>query len=467
MNKIAYFFLIIALFSCKKDKNVNVQEPPSEIPTQAEGWSKESHTNDVAPNYGQVVPESEVRSVTIHLGKTNWANISYDMLNRTARYFGSRTAVVGITPPAGNGSLDAVPGDPIWVDATIEQANKKWVHVGFRLKGNASLSSSWQSGIYKLPFKLKFDEYEDKFKDTENQRFFGFKELSFAPCFGDNTFMKDKLVGELFREGGIPTAKSAFYKVYIDFGKGIKYCGVYNMIEVIDDTFIEDQYSSKNANVYKPETDLLTFHTNLFEKQNNKTTPDYSDAKGFIETLNSPKRLTDVQNWKEELESKFNVDHFLRYLAINNTIANWDSYGVLKHNYYLVNKKNRFHWVPYDLNLSMQLQGGLNNSRFALSFEMKEITSAWPLIRYIIDQPDYYARYKMYVKEFATNVYIPLKIEAKIDKYYALIKPFVNGTEPEQPFHTHLSSPANFENSIASMKAFIRTRTVTVGEFIK
>jgi spore coat protein H len=467
MNKIICFFLIIGFFSCKKDSTITVQEPPSEIPNKAEGWSKESHSNDVPPDYGQVIPDAEVRSITIHVGKTNWANISYDMLQRTARYFGNRTPVVGITPPAGNGSLDAVPGDPIWVDATIEQGKKKWIHVGFRLKGNASLSGSWQSGIYKLPFKLKFDEYEDKFTDTKDQRFFGFKELSFAPCFGDNTFMKDKLVGELFREGGIPTAKSAFYKVYIDFGQGVKYCGVYNMIEVIDDTFIDNQYGSNNYNVYKPETDLLTFQTNLYEKQNNKTAADYSDVIALVNALNSPLRLTNTQKWLEELEARCNVDHFLKYLAINNTIANWDSYGVLKHNYYFVTKKNRIHWVPYDLNLSMQLQGGLNNSRFALSFEMKEITAAWPLIRYLIDQPDYYARYKYFVKEFATNVYIPNKIDEKIDKYTLLIKPFVNGIEPEQPFYSHLGAPQNFENSIAGMKSFIRSRKVAVEEFVK
>jgi spore coat protein H len=422
-------------------------------------WTKESHSNNVPLNYPQVLPEAEVRSITITLGKDKWAAISKDMLYRTARNFGDKTVVPGITPPAANGSLDAVPGDPVFVESTVKQDNKNWQNVGFRLKGNASLNGSWQNGIYKLPFKLKFD--------IKNQRFYGFKELSFAPCYGDNTFMKDKLVAELFRAGGIATAKSAFYKVYIDFGEGIKYCGVYHAIEVIENTMIIDQFGDATANVYKPETDLLTFDARFFEKQNNITTANYKDAIEFVYALNHTARTTDPQKWKTDLESKFDVDYFLKYLAINNTIANWDSYGVLKHNYYMVNNKGKLTWVPYDLNLSMQLRGGANNARFALSFDMKEVTNAWPLIRYIIDQPEYYNTYKKYVKEYAETVYVPTKINAKIDRYYALIKPFVNGIEPEQPKYSHLSNLTSFDTGITDMKNFISNRYVSVNEFVK
>jgi hypothetical protein len=246
----------------------------------------------------------------------------------------------------------------------------------------------------------------------------------------------------------------------------MKYCGVYNTIEVIDDTMIQDQFNLKNANVYKPESDLTKFDINLFEKQTNKTAADYSDITGLVSVLNSSLRTSDPTKWKKDLEAVFDVDHFLRYLAINNTIANWDSYGVLRHNYYMVNNQGKMTWIPYDLNLSMQLQGGSNNSRFALSFEMKEVTAAWPLIRFLIDQPDYYEKYRAYVKKFSEEIYLPNKINAKIDRYYTLIKPFVNGTEPEQPKYSHLPNAAKFDESIQSMKAFITTRKTVVTNFI-
>lgn len=458
MKYLLTIIISILLFSCS-ELSLNPTNRP-------ETWGKASHSNDVAPNYAQVLPDAEVRSITIMLGKEKWDAISKDMVYRTARNFGSNTAVPGITPPAGNGSLDAVPGDPIFVEATMTQDKKKWQNIGFRLKGNASLNGSWRSGIYKLPFKLKFDEFEDKYPEIKNQRFYGFKELTFSPCYGDNTFMKDKLVAELFREGGIPAAKSAFYKVYIDFGEGIKYCGIYHAIEVIEDTMIGNQFNLTDANVYKPESDLTKFDVKEIEKQNNQTIANYADIIQFIYTLNSAERNTNTSKWKADLESRFDVNHFLKYLAVNNTIANWDSYGVLKHNYYMVNNNNKLTWIPYDFNLSMQLQGGLNNSRFALGFEMKEVTNAWPLIRYIIDQPDYYATYKNYVKQYSETVYIPSKIQAKIDKYYSLIKPFVNGIEPEQPKYTHLSAPSRFDEGIVSMKKFIEGRYTTTKEYL-
>ncbi|MBK6978586.1 MAG: hypothetical protein IPH28_17060 [Cytophagaceae bacterium] len=143
------------------------------------------------PDYSWVYPEDQVRNLTINLGQANWDKIQRDMEYRTARKFGSPTTIPGAVPPPANLSLDAVPGDPIYVEASVSQDNFTWEKVGFRLKGNASLSAIWRNGVYKLPFKLQFDEFEDKYPETKNQRFYGFKELALVPSYGDNSFMKE------------------------------------------------------------------------------------------------------------------------------------------------------------------------------------------------------------------------------------------------------------------------------------
>ena len=38
---------------------------------------------------------------------------------------------------------------------------------------------------------------------------------------------------------GIPCARTAFYRVSIDFGSGLKYCGVYTGIELPDDKQVQ------------------------------------------------------------------------------------------------------------------------------------------------------------------------------------------------------------------------------------
>jgi len=39
--------------------------------------------------------------------------------------------------------------------------------------------------------------------------------------------------------------------------------------------------------------------------------------------------------WRQNLESVFDVYGFLKYLAVNAVIQNWDTYGRMTHTYYL------------------------------------------------------------------------------------------------------------------------------------
>jgi spore coat protein H len=447
-NSILLLAVILLFFSCEKNIDPAVEKAFGS-----------------APDYAWVFPEEEVRTINITVGKENWEKIQRDMEYRTTRKFGSSTTIPGAIPPAGNGALDAVPGDPIYVEAEVSQENNKWKKVGFRLKGNASLNATWKSGVYKLPFKIQFDEFEDKYTETKNQRFYGFKELSFAPSYGDNTFMKEKLLTDLFRKAGVLACKVAYYKVNIDFGLGQKYCGVYQAIETVEEYLVENQTGIKEGNVYKPESNLQTFLTAQIEKQNNKQTADYTDVKALISALNNPSRVSDRPLWKKELEAIFDVKSFLKYLAVNNTVGNWDSYGQIMHNYFLVNINGVLKWVPYDLNLSFQMKGGLN--RTALTMEMKEVGSQWPLIRYIIDDPEYYAIYKAAVKDFIEKQFNPTNMNGYINKHKAILSPHFMESVIEKPPYSYLQNPKNFDKAVTDLEKYINERFVVVSAFVK
>ena len=417
------------------------------------------------PDYEWVFPEAEMKIININLGQANWENIQRDMEGRVARKFGSLTTIPGAIPLPVNGGLDAVPGDPIYVETQVNQGNFTWEKVGFRLKGNASLSATWRNGIYKLPFKLQFDQFEDQNPDVKNQRFYGFKELSFAPSFGDNTFMKEKLLTELFRKGGVMACKVAYYKVFIDFGQGQKYCGVYHVIESVEEKMVETQSGIKGGNVYKPESNMVQFLVNQFEKQNNKELADYTDVKTLISVLNSNSRLSEPEKWKKDLEAVFNVKGFLKYLAVNNTVGNWDSYGQITHNYFCATVNGVINWIPYDLNLSFQLKGG--NNRTALTMEMKEVGSQWPLIRYIIDDPAYYAFYKQSVKDFIENTFTPAKMSEYIAKQKVILQPNFIGIGVEAPPYSNLTSPQSFVQAVSDLERYINDRHAAVSTFVK
>lgn len=439
--------LLMFLFSCDKNIDPNVQK-----------------AFGTEPDYAWAFPEEEIRAININIGAENWEKIQRDMESRIARKFGSQTAIPGVTPLQAT-NLDAVPGDPIYVSAEVNQSGNVWKKVGFRLKGNASLNSSWRSGIYKLPFKLQFDEFEEEHKEVKNQRFYGFRELSFSPSFGDNTFMKEKLLTSLFRKNGVLACKVANYKVYLDFGQGSKYCGIYQVVEPVVEHLVQNQVNKNVGNVYKPESNFQSFNLALFEKQNNKPLADYNDVKDFVSVLNNPIRLTNKEKWKSDLEALLDVKGFLRYLAVNNTVGNWDGYGQITHNYFLANIEGKLNWIPYDLNLSFQMKGGL--SRTALSFELKEVTSQWPLIRYIIDDPDYYAYYKASVKEFINNHFNPTLMSDYLRKHKAILQPNFVGTEIEKPPYSQLQNAQSFTQSVVDLEKYINERYGAATVFVK
>lgn len=442
------FAVVLLLLACERNTD----------PTASKAYSK-------IPDYDWVFPEAEIRSINIEVGQANWDKIQRDMEYRTTRKFGSSTTIPGAIKPAGNGSLDAVPGDPIYVEADVTQGNNKWQKVGFRLKGNASLNATWKSGVYKLPFKLQFDEFEDKYTETKNQRFYGFKELSFAPSYGDNTFMKEKLLTDLFRKAGVMACKVGYYKVYIDFGQGQKYCGVYQSIETVEEHMVETQSGIKVGNVYKPESSLQTFITTQIEKQNNKDLGDYSDVKALISAINSPTRVSDRPLWKKQLEAVFDVKGYLKYLAVNNTVGNWDTYGQVMHNYFLVSTDGILRWVPYDLNLSFQMKGGLN--RTALTMEMKEVGSQWPLIRYIVDDPEYFTFYRASVKDFVEKNFTPTIMNEYIRKHKAILAPSFMASEIEKPPYSYLQNTQSFDQAVSDLEKYINERYAAVSVFVK
>ena len=91
-----------------------------------------------------------------------------------------------------------------------------------------------------------------------------------------------------------------------------------------------------------------TFDKEDFAKKGNAEAADWSDIQALFAALHDSTRTTDATSWRKKLESIFNVDLFVKYLAVNGIIQNWDTYGRMPHNYYLYNER-----VTGDLRLVM------------------------------------------------------------------------------------------------------------------
>jgi hypothetical protein len=62
-----------------------------------------------------------------------------------------------------------------------------------------------------------------------------------------------------------------------------------------------------------------------------------------------------------------------------------------------------------------------------LSLELRpiEVGQQWPLIRYLIDIPDYYDRYVAYVQKTIDEAFFPERMKAIYANAKALVEPYV------------------------------------------
>lgn len=465
-KNVSRLFLILLttgiIFSCKKNASIEPEElaeVETTIDTINTTWASQSHGDSQSPLYDTVFPQDKVNQLEITMTAKQWESVQANMKSIYGNAFGTKGTAIG------GGDLDGY-ADPDYIPVTVKYNGKKWLFAGFRLKGNSSLSSAWSLGIYKLPFRLNMDTFEDEHTSIKNQRFFGFKELSMSPGFKDNSLIREKVTADIFRMAGIPAAQTAFYKVYIDFGSGSKYCGVYTMCEVIDDTMIKKQFGEDKGNIYKPLSTFVTYTQTEFEKKNNKTAANYEDVKSLISALNSPIRTTDAELWRTNLNTSFNTSHFIKWLAVNTAMVNWDSYGTKAHNYYLYNSPtNKLTWIPWDHNEAMR-SSGTGGGNTGLSLALSEVSATqWPLIRYIANDPVYYAAYKQEMKDFKNNIFTSTKMNALFEKYHSLISPYVIGTNGEKTGYTYLASSADFTNELTVLKTHVTTRINAVTAF--
>lgn len=400
--KLAGLLFFLFSYSCEKPEEVLTVETPD--------WTEATHGNAVEPDYATVFPQDKVQRLDIVIGSTNWADIQTDLAGM---------------PRSGPGQPMDGTFDPIWVTCDFQFNGKQWYKVGIRVKGNSSLRTTYQTGIKKFSFKLDFEQFEDTYPAIANQRFYGFKQLNLNNNFEDKSLMREKITGDLFREFGVPSARSSYYEVYIDIGKGSQYFGLYTLVEEVDNTVINTQFTDGTGNLYKPEGTAASFalgsyDTTDFYKKTNETANDFTDIRALYDALHSGLRTSDPAAWRVLMESGLNMNLYIKWLAANTVMQDWDTYGRMTHNYYLYNDptQGKLVWIPWDNNEALQ-DGKMGG---AISMDLSGVGSQWPLISFIASDEIYYAQYKQNAKEFASTVFAPAKMYTTYDYYYNLIK---------------------------------------------
>ena len=452
---------IVFMSSCSDDQTVDEQieevVEAENVNFEIPDWTSATHSKKADPNFAEVFDDNSVKRLDIVITKARWKSMLADMTT-TYGTFGSK---------ANSNNLVSSNEDPLMVPAEVFYKGKEWYRVGVRFKGNSSLQSTWSSGNLKLSFKLDFDEYEDTYPQIDNQRFYGFKKLSLKNNYNDKSMLREKVATDIFRASGVTSSHAAFYELYVDHGDGPTYFGVYTLVEEVDDTLI-DEFSNNDGNLYKPDGTGAsfasgTFTQDVFVKKTNEDAADYTDIQSLFTALHASNRTTDAAAWRTNLESVFDTNTFLKYLAVNTVIQNWDTYGRMTHNYYLYNNPDtkKIFWIPWDNNEALQL--GNQGGSYALNFSGLNATS-WPLIGYLYNDPTYKAKYDVYVKSVIDNAFNETTMKAKYTAYGALVKPYAI---KEVKGYTFLNSTSDFQTAIDALSSHVTARTAAANAYLK
>lgn len=217
--------------------------------------------------------------------------------------------------------------------------------VGFRLRGNTSRTSQKKS------FKVSFNTF------TPGAKYQGVEKMNLNGEHNDPSVMRAKIMWDILRKWNIPAPRANHVRVYINNN----YYGLYLNVEHIDEEFAMSRFSNKDGNLFKclypadlsyqgtdPDSYKLWDGTRwTYELKTNLEENDFSDLAELISILHS----TQNENLMCELDRVFNVQDYLKVMAVQFLCGDWDGYIYNKNNFYLYHNSQtgRFEYIPYDV----------------------------------------------------------------------------------------------------------------------
>jgi len=218
--------------------------------------------------------------------------------------------------------------------------------VGLRQKG---FSSHFASVGKKKSLKVDVNEF------VSGQKIDGLKKFNIHNGVGDPGFSRDFIAYHLMRRMGVKVPRVAYTKLYLND----TYWGLYALVEQVDKTFLENNFSNGDGNLFKNmgNSELLWEGPNKNQyKENialktNEAEDDWTAFVNFIDVLNNS---SDTE-FAEKIKEVFDVEYYLKVLSVDLITDNWDSYIEHGRNFYIYYNPDieKFQWIPWDYNFSL------------------------------------------------------------------------------------------------------------------
>ena len=348
--------------------------------------------------------------------------------------------------------------------------NEDTLHtVGLRLKGNTSRAAK------KKGFRIDFDQFSQ-------QTFQGLKKFNINGNHNDPSMSREYLAAHAMNQAYNPSIRGNLIRLYING----EYWGVRNNSEFIDKTFVQSRFGDNTGNLYKCSwpcdltwkganqqtyKDMMNGGERAYDLKTNETADDYTDLVNFINAINN----SPTDSFIPRVERMFDVQAYLKTLAMEVLVGHWDNYFANKNNYWLYHnmKTGKFVYLPYDMDNTWGVQWGFSNigNRNIHDWGNKA-GSAAPLTYKLFAIPEYKRMYEFYIREHLKDPFQTDSLFKELDYIATLIDtsiqqdPFYNGQRNSDYGFTY----NDWKNSYAQawgnhvswgVKPYIGTRTTS------
>jgi len=298
------------------------------------------------------------------------------------------------------------------IDVTVTNA-------GISARGNTSLTK------YPRSFTISFNSF------VPGQTLFGIEKLNLNSEANDPSTARSKLCFDLANAAGLPTPYANHVATVIvgpnnhrSGPNGYFFDAVLNNTQPVDDVFLKQRFASDRGNLYKcnyrgqpanllylgPTGSSYTGQERYELSHQGSSDGSYNDLAAFINILNN----TPSGSFATTIRKHFEVDDFLKRLALDVLTANWDGYWGNYNNYYLYRHPGtgKWHYIPYDKDNTFSIQWITPSSG---SWATQNIynwghTTSTPLANRILGVTEFRHRYSYYLNQMLQTFYqnVPL-----------------------------------------------------------
>jgi spore coat protein H len=370
---------------------------------------------------------------TVHLRFTpdQWEAMEPKEPDRQQRRGGRGGFLLG--PEGGRNGIMAAMGVVFeYVHGDLEFGTHSLKDVGVRYKGNGTFWSS-RDGL-KRSFKIDLNQF------VKGQKLAGMSQINLHNSVRDRTGLNETIAYRLFSDGGVAAPRTAYAKVYVTVpGKHERrYFGLYNVVEDVGGSFIEEHLKVSKGALLKPVTPNLFSDMGDDWKDYNQT----YDPKGILSDDQKRRVIEFCKFTTGSSDAEFaarlgdyvDVDNFARYIAITAWLTDVDGILGPGQNYYVYLHPTtlKFMFIPWDQDQSFgQFPRGSQEQRENLAVRKPWAGNNTFLDKVFRAEP-FRTAYLARMREFNETIFQPARIGAQVDELAGIVRDAIEEESPER-----------------------------------